>query len=94
MRPSDKSLQIVWPSSGAKMASHGLCKDTGTILAFIWTDREEMQRPTSIAGFLPEIQIKKLPSAYKKAQKLFQYTSMLVVQIYETVSIFQVFTWL
>jgi hypothetical protein len=50
------------------MASHGLCKDTCTILAFIWTDQEELQRPASTAGFLPGIQIKKLLSAYKKAQ--------------------------
>jgi hypothetical protein len=56
IQPSDKSLQIVWPSSGVKMASLGLCKDTCTILAFIWTDREELQRPASKASFLPEIQ--------------------------------------
>ena len=66
-RPSDKSLQIVWPFSGVKLASRGLCEDICTILAFIWTDREELHRPASIAGFLPGIQIKEFLNAYEIA---------------------------
>jgi hypothetical protein len=50
------------------MASRGLCKDICTILAFIWIDWEEFQRPASIAGFLPEITIKKLLNTYEREQ--------------------------